>query len=146
MLKRALISSAVAMTFAAQPAVAAQDQEFESWVAGFVQWYNADSNKPDPTGFFTTGTGVGGEFGLRIDQNWAARFEIARQQIRVDPNKTFGEEERGTSYGADMVYFVNNNATYVFGGARQQNLEDNYFSLAAGVGKHWGITKDLRMV
>lgn len=146
MLKRALISSAIAMTFAAQPTFAEQDQEFQNWVAGFVQWYNADRDKPDPRGFFKTGTGVGGEFGLRIDKDWAARFEIARQQIRVDPNKGFGAEERGTSYGADMVYFLDNDIAYVFGGARQQNLEDNYFSVAAGVGKHWGITKELRVV
>lgn len=148
MLKRALISSAVAMTFAAQPAIADDhDKEFDNWVAGFVQWYNADSNKPEPTGFFTTGTGVGAEFGLRIDKDWAARFEIARHQIRVDPfRKSFGAEERGTSYGADMVYFLDHDAAYVFGGARQQNLEDNYFSLAAGVGKHWVIAKELRIV
>jgi OOP family OmpA-OmpF porin len=146
MLKRVAISTAILIALTAPPLLAEQEKEFQNWAAGFVQWYNADSDKPKPRGFFKTGTGVGGELGLRFDQNWAARFEITRQQIRVDPNKGFGEEETGTSFGADMVYFLNNDAAYVFGGARQQNLEDNYFSLAAGIGKHWGLTKELKIV
>ena len=46
MLKRVAISTAILMALTAPPLLAEQEKEFQNWAAGFVQWYNADSDKP----------------------------------------------------------------------------------------------------
>ncbi|MBT0586923.1 OmpA family protein [Alteromonas oceanisediminis] len=146
MLKKALIASAVTAAFSLQPALAQEAPANDKWIAGFAQYYNADSSKPDPAGYFDDGHGYGGEFGFRFEPEWAVRVEVARQKIDVDPFRTSGSEEEGNSFGLDMLYFLENDAAYLFGGLRHQALEQSYRAAAAGVGKHWNLSERWKVV
>ncbi len=140
MLKRTLLSSAILATAISSAAMADDTPPYEGWLGGFVQYYNADSEKPEPNGYLDEGHGLGFEIGFRFDQSWAARFEAAHQEIDVDPNRPFGVEQEGKSLGVDVMYFLENDVAYLFGGLRQQNLDQNYRMAAAGIGKHWSIS------
>jgi OOP family OmpA-OmpF porin len=84
--------------------------------------------------------------GFRFDSHWAARFEVADMTIDPDHNNPFGIEEEGTSLGADVLYFLDNDVAYLFGGIRQQNLDQNYRGLMAGIGKHWALAERIKVI
>lgn len=146
MLKRTIISCAVGALCASTSVMANEAPPYEGWIGGFAQYYQADNDKPEPNGFLDEGDGFGVELGFRFDKHWAVRFELADQDIDADDNKPFGMDLSGKSYGADAVYFLDDDVAYLFAGLRQQNLDENYRMAAAGVGKHWAINEKWRVI
>lgn len=130
-------------------AINTQAQEappYENWVGGFVQYYNADSDKGETLGGLDDGKGFGGELGFRFDPSWAIRFELGRVIISNDTAVT-GLDDDGTQLGADIMYFLEDDAAYLFSGLREQSLNyDSYRMLSAGVGKHWELSDNLRLI
>ena len=147
MLKKTILCSAICLAGGAGFSVAEETPDYDKWVAGFIQYYNADSNKPDPVGFLEDGGGIGAEFGIRMDKDWAIRFEFARHDITADTNKTVGTNNQwGNSYGIDFLRFLENDKAYLYGGVRQQTLDTSYRMVTVGVGKHWHLNPRTRLI
>jgi OOP family OmpA-OmpF porin len=119
---------------------------YENWVGGFAQYYSPDSDKPEPLGYLDDGKALGGEVGFRFDPKWAIRFELSRLFLDMQgPNRPgFGDD--GVMLGADAMYFLDNDLAYIFGGLREQSIEDNYRMVSYGVGKHWEVSDSVRVI
>ena len=130
----------IAMTAQTQ---AQEGPAYENWVGGFAQYYNADGAKGEPAGGLDDGRGFGGELGFRFDPSWAVRFELGR--VLLDNSNGYNDD--GTQIGADVMYFFEEDAAYLFSGLREQSLDsESYRMLSAGLGKHWELTDNLRLI
>ena len=130
----------IAMTAQTQ---AQEGPAYENWVGGFAQYYNADGAKGEPSGGLDDGRGFGGELGFRFDPSWAVRFELGRVLL----DNANGYNDDGTQIGADVMYFFEEDAAYLFSGLREQSLDsESYRMLSAGLGKHWELTDNLRLI
>lgn len=132
-------------------AVAQDAPSYENWVGGFVQYYDADGSKIEPTGGLEDGHGLGAELGFRFDPAWGVRFELGRVLIDADtdPNRASGQafDDDGTQLGVDIMYFLENDAAYLFSGVREQSLNtDSYRMINVGVGKHWYLNDNWRVI
>lgn len=145
-MKKLALCAAVAMSVATS--VKAQEApEYENWVGVFGQYYNADSEKHEPIGGLEDGKGYGGEMGFRFDPAWAIRFELARVMIDHDPNNPNALSDDGTQLGADMMYFLEDDAAYLFAGLKEQSLLVNSYRMAnLGIGKHWKMSESIRVI
>lgn len=126
---------------------AQQAPDYESWIGGYVQYYSADSDKLPPIGGLEAGLSYGAELGFRFDDSWAIRFEASRLFLSADDNIELAEDNNGTFIGGDALYFLPDDIAYVFTGVRQQSLEsDNFRMMSLGVGKHWKVSTNLRLI
>lgn len=135
----AALSSAV-MNVSAQEAPA-----YENWVGVFGQAYSADDDKLEPIGGFDNGKGFGGELGFRFDPSWGIRFELGR--VLINNDNPAGLDDDGTQIGADVMYFLEDDLMYLYSGLREQSLNtDSFRMLSAGVGKHWELNDNIRLI
>ncbi|MDT0596185.1 OmpA family protein [Glaciecola petra] len=140
LLTAALLSASVFVTNAQEA------PPYENWVGGFVQYYSADASKIEPIGGLDDGEGFGAELGFRFDPSWAVRFEIGRVLIDSDPDNRGALADDGTQLGADVMYFLENDAAYLFGGLREQSISESYRMASLGIGKHWEIDENFRLI
>ncbi|WP_395338139.1 OmpA family protein [Ningiella sp. W23] len=145
-MKKLTLAIAFALAGSATSAIAQDAPPYENWVGGFAQYYNADSEKPEPVGGLEDGKGFGAEMGFRFDPSWALRFELGRVLIDNDDNNRSSLADDGTMLGADLMYFLEDDAAYVFSGLRQQSLTDSYRMASLGVGKHWKTAENWRVI
>ena len=146
-MKKLTLCVAAALTAAVSTVQAQEAPPYENWVGGFVQYYNADGSKTEPVGGLTDGKGFGAEVGFRFDPSWAIRFELGRVFIGHDSNNPRALNDDGTQLGADMMYFLNDDVAYLFGGVREQSLiTENYRMANVGVGKHWELSDNVRLI
>ncbi len=113
------------------------------WIGVFGQYYSADDNKPTNVAPLDDGFGLGGEAGFRFSEDWAARLELS--YVDID-GKSGGQDDSGLMYGADALYFLKDDVMYLFGGLRQQHLDDTYRMASLGAGKHWAISDQLSLI
>ncbi len=118
---------------------------YRTWAGGFLHYYDADSDKPEPTGGLDNGHGFGAELGFRFDPSWALRFEMSRVLIDTQDIRTTLADD-GLLVGADVVYFMPEDKFYLFGGGREQIIDESYIMGAVGVGKHWNVAEDWRLI
>ncbi|MBT1449966.1 OmpA family protein [Glaciecola sp. XM2] len=148
-MKKIALTLAFATTCFANATLAQDSAEkppYENWVGVFGQYHQADSDKPDPVGGLDDGRGLGGELGFRFDPTWAVRFELTRLLIDNDSSVAASLADDGTMLGADLMYFLEDDAAYLFGGVREQSLRDSYRMVSLGVGKHWAVSEDWRVI
>lgn len=145
-MKRSLLFAAVALATISINATAQDAPPYENWVGGFAQYYSPDSDKPEPLGYLDDGKALGGEIGFRFDPKWGIRFELSRIFLDMQgPNRPgFGDD--GVMLGADAMYFLDNDAAYLFGGLREQSIQDSYRMMSYGVGKHWEVSDSMRVI
>jgi OOP family OmpA-OmpF porin len=145
-MKRSLLFATVALSTMSADTMAQEAPPYENWVGGFAQYYSPDSDKPEPLGYLDDGKALGGEVGFRFDPKWAIRFELSRLFLDMQgPNRPgFGDD--GVMLGADAMYFLDNDLAYIFGGLREQSIEDNYRMVSYGVGKHWEVSDSVRVI
>ncbi len=137
-----LATAALTLSFGS---VAQESPPYENWVGGFVQYYDADSDKPEPTGGLSDGKGLGAELGFRFDPSWAVRFELGRVIIDTKDIRTTLADD-GTQIGADIMHFLPDDVMYLFGGVREQSITDSYRMAALGFGKHWEVAENWRLI
>lgn len=118
--------------------------EHDKWLGGFVHYYGLDEDKILPEDSYKTGNGFGFEYGLMLDDSWAARFEIMR--VNVNEGQRMSGYETGESFGVDALYFLEDTDAYVFGGLRMQNFDETRRLVAGGIGKHWEIRKGVNLI
>ena len=138
-------SLATALILSLIPALvqANEPTEYEGWVAGFGEYYKVDSDKPLPSGGLDDGTGIGAELGFRFTPNWGARIEWSH--LNLDSESGLSDES-GDRVGIDALYFLDQKQTYVFGGFKHENLQENYRMMNLGVGRHWDLTEKWKLV
>jgi len=145
-MKKLALCVAAALT-AATSVQAQEAPPYETWVGVFGQYYNADDDKNVPIGGLEDGKGFGGEVGFRFDPSWAVRFELGRVLIGHDDGNPRALDDDGTQLGADVMYFLEDDLAYLFGGLREQSLiSDNYRMASVGIGKHWEVDEKWRVI
>lgn len=147
-MKRKLLASAIALTMLTSAAMAQTEPEYESWVGGFVQHYSPDQHKPNPFPFnyLDDGHTFGAEAGFRFDPKWAVRFELSRIFLDMTGDFRPGNGDDGTMVGADVMYFLDDDLAYLFGGARNQSIMESYRMASYGIGKHWEVSDNIRVI
>lgn len=150
-MKKLSILIAAALGVAVSAVQAQEAPPYENWVGGFLQYYNADGSKIEPLGGLEDGQGFGAELGFRFDPAWGVRFELGRVLIDGDrnPSRMGGPapDDDGTQLGADVMYFLENDAAYLFTGLREQSLNtESYRMMNVGVGKHWMVNDSWRVI
>jgi OOP family OmpA-OmpF porin len=145
-MKKTALALSFAAAFVSATSVAQEAPPYENWVGGFGQYQKIDSKKPAPLGGFDHGKAYGVELGFRFDDTWAARFELSRIDVDNHSWVNSAVADDGTNLGADLMYFLQNDAAYVFGGLREQALTDTYRSASLGIGKHWVADENWRVI
>ena len=144
-MKKHAIGVAIALGMTISCAQAQDNPPYENWVGVFGQYYNADSDKNPPVGGLDTGKGFGGEVGFRFDPQWAVRFELGR--VLISNDIASWRDDDGTQIGVDAMYFLEDDLAYLYGGLRDQSLNnDDYRMAAMGVGKHWEVSEKWRVI
>jgi len=145
-MRRTILAAATALAFVSTATIAQEAPAYENWVGGFAQHYAPDQDKPEPLGYLAPGKTLGAELGFRFDPSWAVRFELSRIFLDMQgPNRPgFGDD--GTMLGADVMYFLEDDKLYLFGGLREQSIADSYRMASAGVGKHWAASDNIRVI
>ena len=108
-------------------------------------YYNTDDSRPlDLTdgGLYDDGRGVAFEYGFRFTQSWAARVEFTA----LDLDYAGGGDESGEMVGVDALYFMPNDAWFLFGGVKRQAVGESTTLGNIGIGKHWDIHEDVKLV
>ena len=137
-MKKVLAFGLAAILFS-MTSLANEAPEYKAWVGGFVEYYSADSDKPEPLGYLDDGTGFGAEFGFRFAPQWASRIEWSHLDLDGDVINGVGGDETGDRIGVDALYFLENDVAYLFGGAKYEKLDQDYRVANLGVGKHWRL-------
>ncbi|MFC4701415.1 OmpA family protein [Glaciecola siphonariae] len=145
-MKKLALATAILAACTTHAVTAQEAPPYENWVGGFAQYYNADADKPEPVGGLDEGKGFGAEMGFRFDPSWAIRFELGRVLIDNDDNNRSSLADDGTQLGADLMYFLEDDAAYLFGGIREQSLTDSYRMASLGLGKHWVTGENWRVI
>ncbi len=122
---------------------------YKKWVGVFGQYYHPDGDKPNEIGggFLQDGAAVGGEFGIRFTPRWAMRIEAAKTNVDVDNNAFGVGSVDGQKIAADALYFQDDLQTYLFTGLQHADDDfDDYLAVAAGIGKHWSLSENTRLI
>jgi len=113
------------------------------WIGVFGEYYRADEEKFPNIQTFEEGDGYGFEYGYRFSNDWATRVEVSK----LDIDEGSGNSEIiGETIGLDALYFINESETYVFAGARYQDFYDSRRLAAVGLGKHWSLNDDWKVI
>lgn len=143
-MKRTLIAIAIT-AMVSSPVLAKDEPPYRAWVGGFGQYYMADEDKPEPVGFNENGKAFGGEVGFRFTDAWALRLEASRLSLDVD--SALNVDDEGDMFGIDLMYFLQDDAAYLFAGVREQNIYNTKYRLpTVGLGKHWFLSDHLMLV
>jgi OOP family OmpA-OmpF porin len=143
-MKRIIIASSLLLALVS-PVKSEPGEKGDKWVAGFVEYYDIDDDKPEPLGFYDDGTGFGAEFGERFTQEWALRLEFSYLNIDAFPGLATKDED-GYRIGIDALYFLPDDMAYIFGGLKSEVLQDTYKLANFGIGRHWVINQDWRLL
>jgi len=122
---------------------------YKKWVGVFGQYYHPDGDKPNEIGggFLQDGAAIGGEFGIRFTPRWAMRIEAAKTNVDVDNNAFGVGSVDGQKIAADALYFQDDLQTYLFTGLQHADDDfDDYLAVAAGIGKHWSLSENTRLI
>ncbi|MCF2947411.1 OmpA family protein [Paraglaciecola aquimarina] len=139
-MKKLLICSALALAFSAT-ANADTNKEGQKWVGGFFERYSTDHAETGYPNFLDDGNGLGAEFGYRFTPEWATRLEVSSFDIH-SPTKDYTSNR----LGLDLMYFLPNDVFYAFGGLKRTKIVDDVMMLDLGLGKHWHINKNFRLI
>ncbi|WP_438864486.1 OmpA family protein [Neptunicella sp.] len=129
--------------FALSGQALADDALEDGWVAGFIEYYNTDADKPAPLEYLDDGKGFGAELGLRFSPRWAGRIEWSH--LNIDAKDGF-DDESGDRLGLDALYFLDKKSIYLFAGLKHETLDTSYRMANVGIGKHFQINDHWRVV
>lgn len=122
---------------------------YKKWVGGFSEYYRPDTDKPNEIGggFLEDGAAFGVEYGFRFTPRWAMRLSAAVNSVDSASNQYISGSVDGTNFGVDALYFQDDLQTYLFTGLHHVNDDfDDYLSAAFGVGKHWDLNENWRLI
>ncbi|GFD86722.1 OmpA family protein [Alteromonas marina] len=121
------------------------EPEYKSWFGLSGMYYNTDDSRPlDLTEgeLYDDGRGVAFEYGFRFTQSWAARVEFTA----LDLDYVGGGDDSGEMVGVDALYFMPDDAWFVFGGIKRQAVGESTTLGNIGIGKHWDLHESVKLV
>mgnify|MGYP000070637515 CR=1 FL=1 len=121
------------------------EPEYKNWFGISGMHYNTDESRPlslTEGEVYDDGLGATFEYGFRFTQSWAARVEFTK--LSVDFRD--GGDESGEMTGVDAMYFMPNDAWFVFGGVKRQSVGDSTTLGNIGIGKHWKVGETARLI
>lgn len=118
------------------------EEHEKTWIGVHGMSYNTHAKKPSNAGIYDDGTGYGFEVGFRFNKDWAARVEYTY----LDLDYRGAGDDSGHMLGVDALYYLNNDLAYLFAGVKQQNLQQDLRLADLGIGKHWQLTDNLKLV
>ncbi|WP_088330183.1 OmpA family protein [Lacimicrobium sp. SS2-24] len=139
-MQKITLALAMSLSFGAS---AAENNQHDQWLGGFIEQYYNDSGYPSTANPFDDGQGMGIEYGMRINPRWAARFEWS--SLDMDYENT-SNEVSGDRYGVDALYFMDSANTYLFAGIKKMDIADRYSPVNIGIGRHWHLNENWKLV
>ncbi|GGD72870.1 OmpA family protein [Lacimicrobium alkaliphilum] len=137
---KTILALAVTLSFTAS---AADDQQYDQWFGGFIEYYDTDKNYPDNVNPYDNGDGLGIEYGMRINPRWAARFEWSSLDMDYQNSNN---DVSGDRYGVDALYFMDSANTYLFAGIKKMDIAERYSPVNLGIGRHWHLNDSWKLV
>ena len=110
--------------------------------------YNADEERPlslTEAGAYDHGQGLTLEYGFRFTQSWAARIEITDLNLDNAAGNSAGDAD-GEMVGVDAIYFMPDDAWFLFGGIKRQSVGVSTTQGNIGIGKHWDLDGSVRLI
>ncbi|QJR81371.1 OmpA family protein [Alteromonas pelagimontana] len=142
-MKKTFKYAALALAVMSSNAFAQESTTKDKWIGFNGIYYNTEETKPSSEGIFDDGAGVGAEMGWRFDDNWALRGELSFLELDYQQTDSSGST---IMFGADAMYFLPNDVMYMFGGIKRQIVDQNYNLGNIGLGKHWNISENVKLV
>lgn len=121
------------------------EPEYKNWFGISGMHYNTDESRPlslTEGEVYDDGLGATFEYGFRFTQSWAARVEFTK--LSVDFRD--GGDESGEMTGVDAMYFMPDDAWFIFGGVKRQSVGDSTTLGNIGIGKHWKVGETARLI
>jgi OOP family OmpA-OmpF porin len=143
-MKKSTLAASIALAVCAFSAQADKQEPQKAWFGAYGLYYEA-SDLPEGLDLLEDGTGIGLEAGFRFAPQWGVRFEYGAFQLNSN-DPTISPDEAGALYGTDIMYFLPNEAAYLFSGVKILNLEQDYTRANVGIGKHWSLEHGWKLV
>ncbi|WP_102794910.1 OmpA family protein [Bowmanella denitrificans] len=139
----AVIKAALFSLLPVSSVLAQETPEYGAWVAGFGEYYKVDNDKPNSLDSFDDASGLGAELGFRFTPEWGARLEWSR--LNFDSESGLNDRD-GDRFGIDALHYFDKKQTYLFAGFKHQNLGENYRLVNFGLGRHWDLSQNWKLV
>lgn len=112
----------------------------KTWQFGvFGDYIKSSTNKENQTDWqkIEAGKGIGIDLEKIIDEQWNARFELAKTRYDVQ-NGT--DKDYGTRFGLDVIYKVEDSGLYLFAGVKRFNNVKSYNAVNVGAGYSYQLS------
>ena len=110
----------------------------------FGEYYKSDADKGVSADWFgqDEGTGIGFNVGYRINESWAFRAEMVRQDL----NSTLAANDlEGNRVGVDLNYYLSSLPLYIVGGVKDFSTGRDTSAANIGVGANVFLNDDLAL-
>lgn len=147
-MKKHFKMAALSLAVIASTNAFAQDSSapaYQQWGAASGMFYNTDVSRPlslTGDGTIDDGYGVTFEYGFRFTQSWAARVEFTTLELDYSSDV----DDSGEMVGVDAMYFLPEDAWYLFGGVKRQSVGISTTLGNIGIGKHWDLHENVKLV
>lgn len=113
----------------------------KTWQVGvFGDYIKSSTNKENQADWqqIEAGKGIGIDLEKIIDEEWNARFELAKTRYDVQNGN---DKDYGTRFGLDAIYKVEDSGLYLFAGVKRFNNEKSYNAVNVGAGYNYQINE-----
>lgn len=113
----------------------------KTWQVGvFGDYIKSSTNKENQAGWqqIEAGKGIGIDLEKIIDEEWNARFELAKTRYDIQNGN---DTDYGTRFGLDAIYKVEDSGLYLFAGVKHFNNEKNYNAVNVGAGYNYQVNE-----
>lgn len=142
-MKKHFTMAALTAAMLSTTAFAQEEPPYSSWLGVSGMYYKASGLHVTDGTSFDDGKGITAEYGFRFTQSWAVRAEFTH--LELDFVQNMGEDD-GEMAGVDLMYFLPDDAYYLFGGVRRQSVGDSTTFVDLGIGKHWEPVENLMVL
>lgn len=111
----------------------------KTWQVGvFGEYIKSSTNKENQANWeqIEAGKGIGIDLEKIIDEEWNARFELAKTRYDIQNGN---DTDYGTRFGLDAIYKVEDSGLYLFAGVKRFNNVKSYNAVNVGAGYNYDI-------
>ena len=124
------------------------EPDYKHWIGLSGMYYNADESRPlslTEGGAYDNGQGLSLEYGFRFTQSWAARVEFTDLELDNAAGIPANDAD-GEMIGVDAMYFMPDDAYFLFAGVKRQSVGVSTTQGNIGIGKHWNVHESVRLI
>jgi len=111
----------------------------KTWEVGvFGEYIKSSTNKDNQIDWqqIEVGKGIGIDLEKIINEQWNARFEIAKDRYDIQNGN---DTDYGTRFGLDAIYKIEDSGLYLFAGVKRFNNVKSYNAINVGAGYSYQI-------